>query len=150
MPAMILPKAALGATAIAGAAWLGFSLYRQPRELAGRQAAVTGFLERALAGDSAGLVARSASAQPVRWAIAAVRTDSSAVREWASHGGAIELTRRGDTLWVARRHHRSTERCAHYSTLVATLLAPPGARPREARLLSLTATCPAAAGQTPG
>jgi hypothetical protein len=55
----------------------------------------------------------------------------------------MSLARRGDTLWVALQHHRSTARCSYFSTLVVSILAPPGARPQDSRVLTMTATCPA-------
>ena len=146
MSATLLVKAALGAAGVVGAggaAWLGLTRYEQPRDIAEHHAVVTDFLERAVAGDSAGLSARAATDQPVRWVLAAVEADAAALQEWASPGVPMSLARRGDTLWVALQHHRSTARCSYFSTLVVSILTPPDARPQDSRVLAISATCPA-------
>lgn len=132
----------IGTTAIAAAAWLGLSLYTQPREHTLREASVTQFLELALAGDSAGLAARAASPQPVQWALAAAREDPIALREWTAHGGRIGLVRTGDTVLVSLRRNRSTPRCSFLSSLVATLLIAPGEDAADAQIIALSASCP--------
>jgi hypothetical protein len=143
-------KVGLGLATAAGTAWLGLSAYSQPRERADSQRIVTEFLENALDGDSAALAARAGADQPVARALELVRDDSFAVRAWTSHGGAVLLTRRDDTLWIAFARDPDSPVCGNYSSLVATAL-DPVRRGERARIVRLTATClePAVNPSTP-
>ena len=132
-------KAGLGLATVAGTAWIGLSAYSQPRERAEYQHLVTDLLGRALAGDSAGLVEHAGAAQPVEWALALARKDSFALRAWVSHGGAVFLSSRADTTWIALPRHPETPTCDTYSSLVATAVAPAGRE--KPRIVRLTATC---------
>lgn len=143
----VLLKAGIGLAAVAGTAWFGLSAYHQPRERAAYQHLVTDLLDRALAGDSAGLAKRAGAVQPVEWALALAREDSFALRAWASHGGAVFLTSRGDTTWIALPRHPDTPSCDTYGSLVATAIAPPGRD--KPRIVRLTATCLEAAENSP-
>jgi hypothetical protein len=131
------------------AAWLGLTLYSQPRARSEQPVAVRQFLERGLAGDSAALVTRAAAPQPVQWVLAAVRRDPATVREWARGTSRVHQVQRGDTVWVTLRRERSTPHCPFFSPLTAVLLARRGTpEPVAVRLLAVTSTCPRVPGAT--
>jgi hypothetical protein len=133
-------KAGLGLAVVGGSAWFGLSAYDQPRERAEGQALVTEFLEDALAGDTARLAARAGTRQPVERALELAWEDSFAVRAWTSHGGAVFLTRSGDTLWIALARDPESPRCDNYSALVATALDPPDGE-GDPRIIRLAVAC---------
>ena len=135
-----LVKAGLGLVVVGGSAWFGLSAYDQPRERANGQRLVTEFLEAALAGDTTSLAASAGTKQPIARALELAREDSFAVRAWTSHGGAVFLTRRGDTLWIALARDPDSPRCDNYSSLVATALDPAGGEGGP-RIIRLTVAC---------
>ncbi len=122
-------------------AWYGVTRYTQPRALGRAAAPVRMFLAEALSADTLALYQR-ADSQPVRWVLAAVRSDSAAVREWAGDRGPVLLSRSGDTNRVTLRRSRSTPRCSVTSFLTAALVGSEG----EERIVHLAASCPRVEG----
>jgi hypothetical protein len=133
-----LPRVALAALGIGIAGYFGLSVYSQPVATYRQIKPVRAFLNSALSYDSAALAAQAGAPQPVRWALAAVRTDSAAVREWAESRPRVTSFRRGDTLWVTLRRPGSTESCSPLYPLTAGLLGKPG----QVRLVHLSSLCP--------
>lgn len=117
--------------------WLGLR-YTQPLARSSEAEPVREFLVLALAGDSAGLSTRAAAAQPVEWALAAVREDSVMVRSWSENAGRVKRMEHGDTVWLTLSQNRSSARCSYYGRMTAALVSA-GEAPR---LLQLSATCP--------
>lgn len=134
----------LMAAAIVGAvAWFGLTRYTQPRDVARSAEPVRELLTNVLSRDSAQLHT-GADTQPVRWAVAAARLDSAAVREWAENRGPVDVSHRGDTTVVILRRPRSTPRCSVTSFLTAALVRSSGGE----RLVHLSASCPSVPDQS--
>jgi hypothetical protein len=134
----LLPRVALAALGIGIAGYFGLSAYSQPVATYRQIKPVRAFLTSALSQDSAALAAQAGARQPIRWALAAVRTDSAAVREWAESRPRVTSFRRGDTLWVTLRRPGSTESCSPLYPLTAGFLGEPG----QVRLVHLSSLCP--------
>ena len=143
MTRAVLLRVLLGVLVLSAMAWFGVTRYTQPRALGHAAAPVRTFLADALSADSVKLSQR-ADSQPVQWVLAAVRSDSAAVREWAGDRGPVLLTHSGDTSRVTLRRSRSTPRCSVTSFLTAALVGPRG----EERLVHLASSCPAVEGES--
>jgi len=115
----LLPRVVLAGTALLAAGYLILGMYSQPAASRYQVEQVRTFLNRALVNDSAGLIARAGSRQPIRWVRAAMAVDSAAVREWAQSRPGMRSARRGDTLWVTLRRSGSTKRCSPLFPLTA-------------------------------
>ncbi len=139
-----LGRAAVTALALVLLGWLGVSLYTRPLSASREAEPVRRFLARALAGDSAGLVPLAAAPEPVAWALAAVREDSTMVRLWATNVGRVKRMQRGDTVWITLSQNRSTPHCSFLGTLSAALVG----TPESPRLAHLSASCPEVAAGT--
>ena len=136
-------RAGIAAVLLGLFAWLGLR-YTQPLARTREAEPVRAFLALALSGDSAGLEARAAGPQPVRWALAAVREDSVMVRSWSENTGRVRRMERGDTVWLTLSQNRSSARCSYYGRLTAALAGPADAP----RLVRLSASCPELAADT--
>ncbi len=134
----LLPRVALAALGIGIAGYFGLSVYSQPLATYRQIKPIRAFLNGALSHDSAALAAQAGAEQPVRWVLAAMRTDSAAVREWAESRPRVTSFRRGDTLWVTLRRPGSTESCSPLYPLTAGFLGEPG----QVRLVHLSSLCP--------
>jgi hypothetical protein len=96
MRSELLPKVALAALGLGVAGYFGLSVYSQPLATYRQMEPIRTLLNGALAHDSAALAAQAGTEQPVRWVLAAMRTDSAAVREWAESRPRVPSFRRGD------------------------------------------------------
>jgi hypothetical protein len=131
-------RAALVILGFGVAVYLAFSVYSQSLSTYRQIEPVRTFLSRALAHDSAGLVARAGDPQPISWVLAATRIDSAAVHEWAQSRPRVSSTQRGDTLWLTLRRPGSTNRCSPLYPLIAAFLR----HDTDVRLVHLSSLCP--------
>jgi hypothetical protein len=138
MSTELLPKLALTLVGLGVAGYLGFSMYSQPLATYRQIEPIRTFLSSALEHDSGALAAQAGAEQPVRWALAATRLDSAAVREWAESRPRVTSIQRGDTLWVTLRRPGSTERCSPLYPLTAGFLQ----ERQDLRLIHLSSSCP--------
>jgi hypothetical protein len=140
-PALSTELLTKGAVAIFGLGVAGYvllSMYSQPISTYREIEPVRTFLNLALAHDSASLVSQAGTQQPVQWALAAVKLDSAAVREWAVSRPRVTSNRNADTLWVTLRRPGSTERCSPLYPLTAGFLEDGG----DLQLIHLSSLCP--------
>jgi hypothetical protein len=119
-------------------AWKALNLYTLPPEKSQRGALVRQYLANGLEGDSARLLWKSGSRQPIQWVLAAARVDSAALREWVVGHSRVSSHERGDTLWITLRRNRGSEHCSFMSSLTA-VLSPVSGPPR---FVHLSASCP--------
>lgn len=131
-------KLVLAIVGLGTAGYLLLSAYSQPSSTYREIERVRTFLNLALANDSAALAAQAGTQQPVKWALAAVRLDSAAVREWAISRPRVTSNRNADTLWVTLRRPGSTERCSPHYPLTAGFLKHGG----DLRLIHISSLCP--------
>ena len=118
--------------------WKALNLYTLPPEKSQRGPLVRQYLADALEGDSARLLMKSGSRQPMRWVLTAARLDSTALREWVVGNSRVSSHVRTDTIWITLRRNRGTDRCPFMSSLTAALSPVHG----PPRFVHLSASCP--------
>jgi hypothetical protein len=117
--------------------YIAVDRFSQSRDTYRQSEPVREFLSQALAGDTLA-IAEAADQQPIHWAMAAIRVDSLAVREWAVSRAHVRSSRRGDTVWVTLRRPGSTDRCSPLYPLTAGFVERNG----QPRLVHLSSSCP--------